>query len=180
MYIAYIAYFISARNAFVRTNHRAIASDSFNSLFCRHINFYVSCVCVWCSSVCLYVCVCHGDVYATVWQVRTMIQQRYQQQQQQLLHRHHRDTSRSECRPNPPLLLLFDDAVCLLLFASEAFLWRGVWNLNATFLIADPCLGGWVNHAAGTAVLMLLQLFSYVGVCGCARDDDVPSDEGTN
>jgi len=104
-------------------------------------------------------------------------------QQQQHHHHHHdddRDTSWSECRPNPPVLRVYDNAVCLLLFASEAFLWRGVWNLNSTFMISDLFLGGWINHAAGTVVLMMLQLFSYVGICGCARDDDTPSDEGIN
>ena len=78
----------------------------------------------------------------------------------------------------PLLLLVYDDAVCLLLFVCEAFLWRGVWNLNATFMLSDLLLGGWFNHAAGTAVMMTLQLFSYVGICGCACDRDVPSDEG--
>ena len=65
-----------------------------------------------------------------------------------------------------------------MLFACEAFLWRGVWNLNATFMFSDLFLGGWINHAVGTVVMMPLQLFSYVGVCGCARDDDTPGDEG--
>ena len=106
-------------------------------------------------------------------QVRMTIQH-YQQQQQ---HHHHPGTS---CRFDPPLLLVYDDIVCFLLFVCEAFLWRGVWNLNARFMIADLFLGGWVNHAAGTFIMMILQLFSYVGVCGCARDEDTPSDEGHN
>jgi len=88
----------------------------------------------------------------------------------------------AQCRfPAGALVLLaFDDVVCLLLFASEAFLWRGVWNLNATFMISDLFLGGWVNHAAGTVILTALQLFSYVGICGCARDHDSPPEEGAS
>ena len=106
--------------------------------------------------------------------------QRYQQQQQQQQH-HHSDTSWSECPVScPSLLFIYDDAICLLLFVCEAFLWRGVWNLNATFMLSDLFVGGWVNHAVGTVLMMTLQVFSYVGVCGCARDDDVPSDEGEN
>ena len=110
--------------------------------------------------------------------------QRYQQQQPQPQHHHHHhhhhdsDASRSECRLNVPLLLVYDDLVCLMVFVCEAFLWRGVWNLNATFMFSDLFLGGWVNHAAGTVILMSLQLFSYVGICGCGRDDDTPTDEG--
>lgn len=76
--------------------------------------------------------------------------------------------------------LAVDDLVTFVQFASEAFLWRGAWNLNARFLIPDPCVGGWVNLALGTALLMSLQLFSYVGGCGTAvdgldADDDVSS-----
>jgi len=103
------------------------------------------------------------------------IQHHYQQYQQQ----HEPSPGTSSCRPsNRLLLLIYDDAVCFLLFFCEAFLWRGVWNLNATFMFSDLFLGGWVNHAAGTVIMMALQLFSYVGICGCARDDDVPTDEG--
>ena len=111
-------------------------------------------------------------------QVRARIQHYQQQQQQQ--QQHHPDISGTNNRLTPPLLLVYDDSVCLLLFACEAFLWRGVWNLNATFMIADLFLGGWVNQAAGAVIMMILQLFSYVGVCGCALDDDTPSDEGQN
>jgi len=107
-------------------------------------------------------------------QVRRKIQE-YESEQQQ---HQQGEPSWSESCFNPSLLLVFDDTVCLTLFVCEAFLWRGVWNLNATFMLSDLFLGGWVNHAAGTVVLMVLQLFSYVGICGCARDDDVPSDEG--
>ena len=113
-----------------------------------------------------------NDNAAMMSQVRARIQH-YQQQQQQ-----HPGTGWTEYRPKPPLLLVYDDSVCLLLFACEAFLWRGVWNLNATFMIADLFLGGWINHAAGTVIMMTLQLFSYVGVCGCAVDDDTNSEEG--
>jgi len=105
-------------------------------------------------------------------QVRMRIQQYHQQQQQR------DELSRSWTGCAVPLVLVYDDAVCLLLFACEAFLWRGVWNLNATFMIADPRLGGWLNHAVGSLILFALQLFSYVGICGCARDQDTPTDEG--
>ena len=107
-------------------------------------------------------------------QIRRRIQ-RYQLERQQ----RQPDAGWTEWRLNVPLLLVYDDAVCLLLFACEAFLWRGVWNLNATFLLSDLLVGGWVNHAAGTVIMMTLQLFSYVGICGCALDDDPPADEGT-
>jgi len=68
--------------------------------------------------------------------------------------------------------LIFDDVITFLLFASEAFLWRGAWNLNARFLIEDTLVGGWTNHVIGTALLMSFQLFSYVGSCGCSTDGE--------
>ena len=68
------------------------------------------------------------------------------------------------------LRLLYEDAIFLTVFAAESLMWRGGWNLNAMFIIADPMVGGWVNHAIGTVLLLSLQLFSFVGSCGCARD----------
>jgi Fuseless len=72
--------------------------------------------------------------------------------------------------------LVVDDVVTFMQFVSEAFLWRGAWNLNTKFVITDPFLGGWVNHAIGTFLLMSLQIFSYVGTVGCSLD--VPDETG--
>ena len=58
----------------------------------------------------------------------------------------------------------------MILYVFHLFLWRGGWNLNATYMISDQMVGGWVNHICGTVALMLLQLFSYASVVGCAVD----------
>jgi hypothetical protein len=50
------------------------------------------------------------------------------------------------------------------------FLWRGAWHLNTRYLILDQTLGGWVNHAVGSAVLMVTGTFSLVGSAGVDLD----------
>jgi hypothetical protein len=69
---------------------------------------------------------------------------------------------------------VWQDVVGGLQFVCAVFLWRGAWSLNERYLIADKLIGGWVNHVMGTVLLMALQLFSYVGACGCALDDPNP------
>ena len=66
--------------------------------------------------------------------------------------------------------LLYEDFIYLITSLCQFFIWRGGWNLNARYLLADPLVGGWVNHVVGTILLMCLQLFSYVSACGCALD----------
>lgn len=66
--------------------------------------------------------------------------------------------------------LVWEDVAFFVVFVGEGFLWLGAWNINATYLIADPLVGGWVNHAIGTSALFALQLFSYAGACGCSID----------
>ena len=68
------------------------------------------------------------------------------------------------------LTLLYEDLVYAVVFVSEWFLWRGGWNLNTSYVIADPLIGGWVNFVIGTVLLFALQLFSFVGGCGCSLD----------
>ena len=64
----------------------------------------------------------------------------------------------------------WDHIVNLTVVVCEGFLWYGLWRLNARFVIADPYVGGWVNHIIGTVLLIPLQLFSYAGSCGCSVD----------
>ena len=66
--------------------------------------------------------------------------------------------------------LVVDDVITLAQFISESLMWYGTWNLNAQFIIPDPFLGGWVNHAIGTFLMMSLQIFGYVSGVGCSLD----------
>jgi hypothetical protein len=68
-------------------------------------------------------------------------------------------------------LRLFWEDVCIAAgFVALKFLWRGGWNLNSTYMIADTLIGGWVNFIFGSIALLLLQLMSYAGACGCGID----------
>lgn len=72
------------------------------------------------------------------------------------------------------LKLLWEDLIFTIVFLTETFLWRGGWNLDTTFIIKDPLVGGLVNHCIGTFLLMSFQLFGYVGTCGCILDNATP------
>ena len=66
--------------------------------------------------------------------------------------------------------LLWEDFIYIIVFPCHILLWRGMWNLNARYLYPDPLWGGLVNNLVGTALLMVLQLFSYASAVGCAVD----------
>ena len=68
------------------------------------------------------------------------------------------------------ITLLWEDFIYIIVFPCHLLLWRGMWNLNARYLYPDPLWGGLVNNLVGTALLMVLQLFSYASAVGCAVD----------
>ena len=75
------------------------------------------------------------------------------------------------------LKVLWEDTMYLFIFGVLALLWRGVWNLNAEYLIKELPLGAWVNHVLGTAGLMAMQTFGEVSAFGMLRDGQDPKGE---
>ncbi len=74
-------------------------------------------------------------------------------------------------------LLVWEDFVYVVSFWGTMFLWRGGWNLNATYLLPDPVVGGWVNNLVATAVFLLLQCMSYASCCGVGTDGGLDGTE---
>ena len=72
----------------------------------------------------------------------------------------------------------WEDLVYFVTFLSMAFLWRGAWNLDQHYILPDRLIGGWVHHVTGTALLIGLQLISFVGGCGCALDGTETARDG--
>lgn len=75
------------------------------------------------------------------------------------------------------LKVVWEDSVYFLVFIFLSMQWRGIWNLNAEYLIKELPLGGWVNHLMGTAGLMAMQTFSEVSAFGMIRDGTDPGGE---
>lgn len=70
-------------------------------------------------------------------------------------------------------LRIYENLVFLLIFCCEAFLWLGAWNLNSTYIVPDKKVGGWINHAFGSFLLIILGLMTFGGYCGCGSDDSI-------
>ena len=66
--------------------------------------------------------------------------------------------------------LLFENLAYLVAIIFLCLLWRGVWNLNIRYMITDQKEGGAVNHVVGMLGLLLFNIYSIVGGCGCNRD----------
>lgn len=46
--------------------------------------------------------------------------------------------------------LVWEDTIYAIIFILHGILWRGGWNVTATYVIPDPELGGWVCFICGT------------------------------
>jgi len=79
-------------------------------------------------------------------------------------------SARLEKQDRPHAKILYENFIHVLVFFVMTPLWFGAWNLNATFLIKDDCVGGWVHHIAGSIGLLMTHTFSYVAAWGVVRD----------
>ena len=75
--------------------------------------------------------------------------------------------------PNHRILkIIYEDCVYVIVLATMLLLWRGCYNLNATYMIVDPLLGGVVNMLGGLFVLISLRVLSTVSACEWALDGE--------
>ena len=75
------------------------------------------------------------------------------------------------------LKIIYEDTIYIVVLVTMLLLWRGCFNLNATYMIVDPLLGGAVNLAAGLFVLICLRVFNTVAMCDWSLDgNDVGGD----
>ena len=70
--------------------------------------------------------------------------------------------------------LIWEDFIYTVIFFCTAILWRGGWNLTATYIIPDYKVGGWFCFSIGSVLLISMQLFSYVCCHGVAIDGNDP------
>ena len=73
--------------------------------------------------------------------------------------------------------LIWEDVVYTAVFICTGILWRGGWNLTATYVIPDIEVGGWVCFVLGSVLLISLQLLSFVCCHGIAMDGTEPGRE---
>ena len=71
-----------------------------------------------------------------------------------------------KCPKYKILKIIYEDFVLVTML----LLWRGCFNLNATYMNMDPLLGGAVNMAAGLFVLICLHVLSTVSTCDWMLD----------
>ena len=58
--------------------------------------------------------------------------------------------------------LIWEDIVYTVVFFCNTILWRGGWNLIATYIFSDYEFGGWFCLSVGSVSLISMQLFSFV------------------
>lgn len=66
---------------------------------------------------------------------------------------------------------LYGDTLFLIVFLCQGICWGGAWRLDKMYILPEPEMGGWVHHAVGTVLLIVLHIFSSaIAGIGCAVD----------
>ena len=65
---------------------------------------------------------------------------------------------------------IYEDLMYIVAFSFLVLLWRGIWNLHATYVFPDIPTGSWICHICGTILLLMSQTLSYFGSVGCIPD----------